>query len=258
MKRVLFISLAVILVVAIVVPFLLGEKALQYFSSFALIVTTSCTILTAFIAILLYDRFSVEKDLLAKQLENVSRLIENTRIGGVLLKIRELDGEEKFFTAVFTGPGEATLPSLLASKEAFLDYKLVLGPAAYDKLISIMDGVTSFYLPKEIYAACKRLMVSDGGMSQDFRIACVLAFLPQKEHADFKEDSVYEIHGHTLRSFLESLNELYQTIENWLAAHDITDADVRGIDWLDPAMVKRNHSAYAITFGKKDESRAVE
>lgn len=250
MKKIFFALLIVIIGIAIVVPLIFGKDVLEYLSSFAMIVSTLAAVLTAVIAILLYDRFSAEKELLAKQFDNVSKLIENLRIIGARIAVEDANREQRLVDAIFAFAMKGRFSELPDSRKDFLDYPVVFCVGAYSKMISILDGVSSLYLPKDIYKACKNLMFPKeeakrqlGGYSR------IQVFLPMK--GDYSSKSCKVDHraprGHTLRTFVECLDELYGTIESWLRKHTIEVVDVRGFDHLDLVVQMDDYAPKRIT-----------
>ncbi len=232
MKKLFFSLLIAIVAIAIAVPLIFGKDVLEYLSSFAMIVSTLAAILTAVIAILLYDRFSAERDLLSKQFENVSKLVENLRINGVRVRVQKGHEEMHYYDILFSDRPHSWFEELQDSSKSFLDYPMLISVDAYSRLLSIFDGISSFYLPKEIYQACMRFVNQiGGGAPQCLDIYTkVLDFLPRKGKDNKESEWSYEI-PFKLPTLIKDLDYLYEAIEKWLTDHSIDNVDVRGTDF---------------------------
>ncbi len=240
-KRFYIIIFVLILGVAIVIPlFECCRPILDYLSQFSIVLTPLLAILTAFIAIALYDRFSAEKDLLGKQLENVFVLIENLQINGFLIRVRENGQYAEHCTSYFlVHPSKRHLSEKY--DPPYLDYRIGMSSKANQRLFSILDGVSMVYLPKEIYNACKDLFSPKNSRQIDGKqYVMIVDIHPLKGATDFDMSIIYDYNGHTLRSLCESLNNLYDEIEKWLTNHAVDVDTVRKIDWIDQELIEQN------------------
>ncbi len=218
-RRTLFLILFAIVVVSLAVP-VFGFKDLpSYFDNVTSILGALGTVFAVFIAILLFDRFSIEGEVLSKQHDAVATLAQNLNISFMYASAHTFDATE-FYTFNGAYEGLETYPQKLHN------YSLRFSLSAYKRLSAITSGVQLMYLPDDVYSNCVNLLnPTPCGQSQTENVYFVVirAFNPWNDIEFQKEeltsfDNLF-LSTQTFGEFCHSLVALNQSIDAWFKNH---------------------------------------
>lgn len=221
MKRILYISAVSITLISFVIPIFISDDISSYLSLSATLHAALCTLLTLVIAIMLYDRFSLERELADKQFDAVLKLKEKFLSHNILFFWKDENGK-RHKVIVETDGTVPDLPKTLLDTD-----RLFWSNHAFLELLEHTEGIQPLLLPKEIGRFYDRMPVHGFG-------AC-MPVTKLEDHACFidtdcahpewtESDLGYEDirnNNNSIKELCENYRMLNEAVNKWLKEHDV-------------------------------------
>lgn len=219
-KRTLYVLTALVLVVSGVVPVFCSDSWGGYLSLAATLLAALCTLLTLVIAIMLYDRFSLEREMAGRQFEEVLKLKRGILSHHMPFFWKDEDG--KIHTTWINPNGQLPeVPMYLLDKK-----RLLWSRDATDELRE-KQYVNTLMLPEEVFVCYNRLPVHGWGVnSPELTIpdaqCCIGSVVGYPDKG--KDDRLYEdinFNNNSLRELCENYARLNAAVDKWLKKYDV-------------------------------------
>lgn len=231
MKKLFIVLFFVLLLVSVVVPLLLNatcEDAIHVIDHISFIIAAFCGIITTVIAILLYDKYGVEKTVLEKNLKVVLQVIEELKktncfanseggTGGCMIKINFWTTELTEFNNANTLSGYLNDPVFFRISYAY----------AYNHLYELGSDPL---LPQTISEKIKQLQLY---MLPEYKMETMTSrYFVVSSYCDAVKEQEDRIIGKfngkdmTLKEFVIVFIEVKKAIKQWLKAHNVADSSL--------------------------------
>lgn len=230
-RKTLFVVLILIIAVAGLLSVIFTHDWSTFLDCFVSLLGLFSTVYAIVIAILLYDRFSVERDVLSKQNEAVSTLAQNLNLTYIYLTIHSQDKTEHFYFA-------SDYKQIDQYPPQYKDYSLRITKNVVECLSSITHNVQLFYLPEDIYSNCSKLLgYSDTvhGISQTVGVFyAVIRCINPSSKDDFvlSDDDLYII-PQSFGEFFTNLKNLISSIDEWFIKHGYKNPRLQMVNFSD-------------------------
>ncbi len=148
MRTVIIISISLIILILIIIPFYLPTEQQDTIKASAALVSSVASLITLIIAFILFDKYGLKKDFVKNQTDLVLRQLE--KIMAVRFLIRTNDRSLQFFPT----------KNRTDRYESFYSEKLVFSEKYWDYINDIFEPSTSIHMPKEIVEKIEKLQPS--------------------------------------------------------------------------------------------------
>jgi hypothetical protein len=210
MKRHYYILLITFSICLFVLPFIFNDSINHLLSISCNLVGSFCSIITLFIAIILFDKYGLKKSLIEKKADLVLRLIEN------LKQVRLFMKNDKQFVQY------RPLTDWQSTYEMFNDMLLVFNKDYLSGLNKIFEYADNLYLPISIVEKIRNLEPSSITYDLD-RLANPDYFEVSVPGLQKSEDIFGRLNGKnmTFYDFNNLWIEILEEAEKWLKENDI-------------------------------------
>ena len=230
MKKLFLILFSALLLVSVFVPLLRntsGEDAIHVIDHISFIIAALCGIITTIIAILLYDKYGVDKKIIDKNLEVVLQFVDELRKTTIYIH-----GESK------TGGGYAMMINFWNNSiekgslmtRCFKDklfFKLNYGYA----LNNLYEISKHPFMPPEISEKFQKITlhilpeITEEDKENGFAVATSSVNMLE---LDDKDQIIGKLNGHnlTVGEFIDKYIEVRDAIKQWLKAHNVDDSSL--------------------------------
>lgn len=185
MKKYLYLSTILVVFVSLVVPvFVCSEDFAAYITLSATLLAALCTLLTLIIAIKLYDRFSLEREMAAKQFDEVLKLKNNLLRHNMPFFWKDDNGKVKTTWISADGSLPELPVELLDKKRLFWSYD------AFGEYSECVRDIEPLLLPEEVGACFNRLPGRAWGINEpSFTVNDAVNFIGSSVgHPDWRDD----------------------------------------------------------------------
>lgn len=230
MKKLFLIIFTALLVVSVVVPLLLNtssEDAVHVIDHISFIIAAFCGIITTIIAILLYDKYGVDKKIIDKNLEVVLQFVDELRKTTIYIYGESTKGGSYAIMVNFWNkPIEKDdFMSRCLNDRLFFKLNYVY---ALNNLYEISKNP---FMPPEISEKFQRiaLLVLPEITEEDKRYGYAVATssVNMLESED-KDQIIGKLNGHdfSVGEYIDNYMEVRSAIKQWLKAHNVDDGSL--------------------------------
>lgn len=221
MKKTLYVSAVFLTLISFVIPMFISNDLSSYLSLAATLLAALCTLLTLVIAIMLYDRFSLERALADKQFDAVLKLKEKFLSHNISFFWKDESGKDHKVVIETDG----SLPDL--PKELLDTERLFWSKHAFMELFECATEIQPLLLPKEIGRIYDRMPVHGYGASTpaskleelDCFIDTTCAH-PEWDDSDLGFEDI-RYNNNSIRELCGNYKLLNDAVNKWLKEHDV-------------------------------------
>ena len=220
-KRTLYVLTALVFVVSGVVPVFCSDSWGGYLSLAATLLAALCTLLTLVIAIMLYDRFSLEREMAGRQFEEVLKLKQGLLRHQMPFFWKDSSVKAKT-TWIYADGRLPNLPMDLLDKK-----RLLWSHDALGEFGELTKDIQTLLLPEEVEHCLNWMPGSAWGiMEPSYSVHDAECFIGSVIfHPDWGEDvRLWEDINHnnnSVRELCENFAHLNKVVEKCLREHDV-------------------------------------
>ena len=230
MKKTFLYILATLLLFSVVVPILLntaGEDAIHVIDHISMIIAAICGVITAIIAILLFDKYGVDKKIIDKNLEVVLQFVEEMRKTTIFIRGESKTGGSYAMMIKFWNKPIEKDDFMSRCLNDKLFFKLNYG-YALDNLCEISKNP---FMPPEISNQFQKITlnvlpeISEDEKQNGFAVATSSVNLLELEEQDM---IIGKLNGHdfTVGVFIDNYMEVRDAIKQWLQSHNVDESSL--------------------------------
>lgn len=227
MKKLFIVLFFVLLLVSVVVPLLLNatcEDAIHVIDHISFIIAAFCGIVTTVIAILLYDKYGVDKKIIDKNLEVVLQFVDELRKTTICIHGESKVGSYAMMINFWNKPIEKKDDFMSRCRKDKLFFKLNYGYA----LNNLYEISKNPFMPPEISEKFQMLTlhvlpeITEEDKQNGFAVATSSVNMLE---LDDKDQIIGKLNGHdfTVGEYIDNYMEVRDAIKQWLKAHNVAD-----------------------------------
>lgn len=230
MKKSYLIAFVGLVVVSVIIPLLLNtsnEDAIHIIDHISFIIAAVCGIITTIIAILLYDKYGVDKKIVDKNLEVVLQFVDELKKTRIIIKSE--------------GKSDGRYTMFIDFKFKELGKQNFLSENRHDKLYFKLDycyGLNNLFeicmnpfMPSEICDKFNKISMTSLSKitEEDKQVDYAVALCPSSFHElDDKDNYIGKLNRHdfTVGEFIDDYVAVKDAIKKWLKAHNVDDSSL--------------------------------